>query len=112
MEYIDIFTRDGQYTGVTRPKHDPKKRGEYYRHVLVIMKTTDSPAETGAYEPLKATVPDSGCAGPSPGAGAFRACAVQMPQDCPMSRCAQADGSCFLSVSPLTRMAIWIITDR
>lgn len=44
MEYIDIFTRDGQYTGVTRPKHDPKKRGEYYRHVLVIMKTTDSPA--------------------------------------------------------------------
>jgi 8-oxo-dGTP pyrophosphatase MutT (NUDIX family) len=44
MEYIDIFTRDGQYTGVTRPKHDPKKPGEYYRHVLIIMKTTDSPA--------------------------------------------------------------------
>lgn len=44
MEYIDIFTRDGRYTGVTRPKHDPKKPGEYYRHVLIIMKTTDSPA--------------------------------------------------------------------
>ncbi len=44
MEYIDIFTRDGKYTGVTRPKHDPKKPGEYYRHVLVIMKTADSPA--------------------------------------------------------------------
>ncbi|MBQ3795496.1 MAG: NUDIX domain-containing protein [Butyrivibrio sp.] len=44
MEYIDIFTRDGGYTGVTRPKHDPKKPGEYYRHVLIIMKTTDSPA--------------------------------------------------------------------
>ncbi|WP_029231781.1 NUDIX domain-containing protein [Butyrivibrio sp. VCB2006] len=44
MEYIDIFTRSGQYTGVTRPKHDPKKPGEYYRHVLIIMKTTESPA--------------------------------------------------------------------
>ena len=44
MEYIDIFTRDGQYTGITRPKHDPKKPGEYYKHVLIIMKTTDSPA--------------------------------------------------------------------
>ena len=44
MEYIDIFTRDGQFTGVTRPKHDPKKPGEYYRHVLIIMKTKDSPA--------------------------------------------------------------------
>ncbi len=43
MEYIDIFTRDGKFTGITRPKHDPKKLGEYYRHVLVIMKTTDSP---------------------------------------------------------------------
>ncbi|WP_026489769.1 NUDIX domain-containing protein [Butyrivibrio sp. XBB1001] len=44
MEYIDIFTRDGKFTGVSRPKHDPKKPGEYYRHVLIIMKTTDSPA--------------------------------------------------------------------
>ncbi|ADL35442.1 NUDIX domain-containing protein [Butyrivibrio proteoclasticus B316] len=44
MEYIDIFTRDGQFTGVSRPKHDPKTTGEYYRHVLIIMKTTDSPA--------------------------------------------------------------------
>ncbi len=44
MEYIEIFTRDGKFTGVSRQKHDPKKSGEYYRHVLVIMKTTDSPA--------------------------------------------------------------------
>ena len=44
MEYIDIFTRDGKFTGVSRPKHDPKKAGEYYRHVLIFMKTTDSPA--------------------------------------------------------------------
>lgn len=44
MEYIDIFTRDGQFTGISRPKHDPKKSGEYYRHVLIIMKTADSPA--------------------------------------------------------------------
>lgn len=44
MEYIDIYNRDGSLTGVTRPKHNPKKAGEYYRHVLVIMKTSDSPA--------------------------------------------------------------------
>ena len=44
MEFIDIFTKDGKFTGVSRPKHDPKKPGEYYRHVLIIMKTTDSPA--------------------------------------------------------------------
>ncbi len=44
MEYIDIFTRNGKFTGISRPKHDPKKPGEYYRHVLIIMKTTDSPA--------------------------------------------------------------------
>ena len=43
MEYIDIFTRDGKFTGISRPKHDPKKPGEYYRHVLIIMKTDDSP---------------------------------------------------------------------
>jgi len=44
MEYIDIYTRDGKFTGITRPKHDPKKPGEYYRHALIIMKTSDSPA--------------------------------------------------------------------
>ena len=43
MEYIDIFTRDGKFTGISRPKHDPKKPGEYYRHVLIIMKTAGSP---------------------------------------------------------------------
>ena len=43
MEYIDIFNRDGKATGITRPKHDSKKPGDYYRHVLTIMKTKDSP---------------------------------------------------------------------
>ncbi len=51
MEYIDIYTRDGNPTGVSRPKHDPKKPGEYYRHVLIIMKTMDSP-EPGEGEGL------------------------------------------------------------
>ncbi len=44
VEYIDIFTREGTYTGISRPKHDPKKPSEYYRHVLIIMKTMDSPS--------------------------------------------------------------------
>ena len=43
MEYIDIFNRDGKSTGITKLKHDAKKPGEYYRHVIVIMKTSDSP---------------------------------------------------------------------
>lgn len=43
MEYIDIFTRDGKFTGISRPKHEAKKPGEYYRHVLIILKTADSP---------------------------------------------------------------------
>ena len=43
MEYIDIFNRDGKATGITRPKHDSKKPGEYCRHSIIIMKTSDSP---------------------------------------------------------------------
>ncbi len=44
MEYIDVFTRDGIPTGKIKEKHEDKLPGEYYRHVLIIMKTADSPA--------------------------------------------------------------------
>jgi len=44
MEYIDVYTRDGIPTGKIKEKHEAKLRGEYYRHVLIIMKTKDSPA--------------------------------------------------------------------
>ena len=44
MEYIDIFNRDGKSTGIIRPKYDSKRPGEYYRHAITIMKTSDSPA--------------------------------------------------------------------
>ena len=44
MEYIDIFNRDGKATGITKPKHDSKRPGEYYRHAITIMKTSNSPA--------------------------------------------------------------------
>ncbi|WP_081846816.1 NUDIX domain-containing protein [Butyrivibrio sp. AE3004] len=43
MEYIDIYTRDGIPTGKIKEKHEAKLPGEYYRHVLIIMKTVDSP---------------------------------------------------------------------
>ncbi len=44
MEYIEVFTRDGMLTGKTIEKHEKKHAGEYFRHVLIIMKTSDSPA--------------------------------------------------------------------
>ena len=44
MEYIEAFTRDGKPIGKTIEKHEKKLAGEYYRHVLIIMKTSDSPA--------------------------------------------------------------------
>ena len=44
MEYIEVFTREGKPTGKIKEKHDKKVSGEYYRHVLVIMKTSDSPS--------------------------------------------------------------------
>ncbi|SDB56538.1 NUDIX domain-containing protein [Butyrivibrio sp. INlla16] len=44
MEYIEVFTRGGKPTGKTIEKHEKKFSGEYFRHVLIIMKTKDSPA--------------------------------------------------------------------
>ena len=44
MEYIDIFNRDGKPTGITKAKHDSKNPGEYHKHVIIIIKTSDSPA--------------------------------------------------------------------
>lgn len=44
MEYIEVFTREGKPTGKTIEKHEQKLPGEYFRHVLIIMKTADSPA--------------------------------------------------------------------
>lgn len=42
-EYIDIFSRDGSVIKKSVPKHTPRLPGEYIQHVLVIMKTADSP---------------------------------------------------------------------
>ena len=44
MEYVEVFTREGKPTGKTIEKHEKKLPGEYFRHVLIIMKTEDSPA--------------------------------------------------------------------
>ena len=51
MESIDIFSRDGALIRGPVPKHAPKRPGEYSRHVLIILKTEDSPAP-GAGEGL------------------------------------------------------------
>ena len=44
MEYIEVFTREGKFTGRIIEKHEKKQPGDYLRHVLIIMKTSDSPA--------------------------------------------------------------------
>lgn len=44
MEYIEVFTREGKFTGRIIEKHEKKLPGDYLRHVLIIMKTSDSPA--------------------------------------------------------------------
>ncbi|WP_026659519.1 NUDIX domain-containing protein [Butyrivibrio sp. AC2005] len=44
MEYIEIFTREGRPTGKIIEKHEKKQPGDYIKHVLIIMKTSDSPA--------------------------------------------------------------------
>ena len=44
MEYIEIFTREGKSTGTILEKHEKKQPGDYIKHVLIIMKTSDSPA--------------------------------------------------------------------
>ncbi len=44
MEYIDVYSRDGVLIRGPVPKHAPKVPGDYARHVLIILKTEDSPA--------------------------------------------------------------------
>jgi 8-oxo-dGTP pyrophosphatase MutT (NUDIX family) len=43
MEYRDVYTRDGVLRKPGVPKHAPVERGDFFRHVLVILKTADSP---------------------------------------------------------------------
>ncbi len=43
MEYVEVFTRDGKPQGKIIEKHDKKEPGDYFKHVLIIMKTSDSP---------------------------------------------------------------------
>ncbi len=43
MEYVEVFTRDGKSQGRIIEKHDKKLSGDYFKHVLIIMKTSDSP---------------------------------------------------------------------
>lgn len=38
MEYRDIYTRDGQPTGIVRGKHDSPVAGEYYLHAIAILR--------------------------------------------------------------------------
>ena len=47
MEYRDVYTRSGKLKARSVPKHAPSGPGDYFRHVLVIMKTEDSPRGTG-----------------------------------------------------------------
>lgn len=41
MEMVDIYTRDGKFTGRTVEKHTPLQPGDYLRHAIVIMKTAE-----------------------------------------------------------------------
>ena len=43
MEKREVYTKDGKPTGKIALKHSERIPGEYFRHVLVIMKTSDSP---------------------------------------------------------------------
>ena len=44
MEFVDIFDKEGRLIRENVPKHDEKRPGEFRKHVLIIMKTSDSPA--------------------------------------------------------------------
>mgnify|MGYP002625394058 CR=1 FL=1 len=44
MEYVDVYTRDGKLVRASVSKHDARHAGDYCKHVLVILKTKDSPA--------------------------------------------------------------------
>ena len=43
-EYREVFTRDGVSQGRIVPKHAPVNEGDYFKQILVILKTKDSPA--------------------------------------------------------------------
>ena len=43
-EYRDVYTREGVSQHRVVEKHEPSIPGDYYKHVLVIMKTDDSPS--------------------------------------------------------------------
>ena len=43
MEYREVLTREGTPTGEIVEKHAPKRPGCYFGHVLLVMKTADSP---------------------------------------------------------------------
>lgn len=48
-EYREVYTRDGQSKNRIVPKHAPIEDGDYFKQILVILKTKDSPApEEGA----------------------------------------------------------------
>lgn len=43
MEYRSVFHRDGTATGEIVEKHAPRRPGDYFRHVVLVLKTKDSP---------------------------------------------------------------------
>ena len=48
-EYREVYTRDGHSKNRIVPKHAPIEDGDYFKQILVILKTKDSPApEEGA----------------------------------------------------------------
>ena len=43
MEYRAVYRKDGTPTGEIVEKHAPKRPGDYFRHVILVMKTQNSP---------------------------------------------------------------------
>ncbi len=43
MEYRAVYRKDGTPTGEIVEKHALKRPGDYFRHVVLAMKTQDSP---------------------------------------------------------------------
>ena len=43
MEYRSVCRRDGTATGEIAEKHAPRRPGDYFRHVVLVLKTKDSP---------------------------------------------------------------------
>ena len=43
MEYRERLTREGTPTGEIVEKHAPRRPGDYFGHVLLVLKTADSP---------------------------------------------------------------------